>query len=273
MSSPLASSGLSCRIGGQLVVDDVSLSVNRAEWVALVGPNGAGKSTLLAALAGVGPHNRGSLTLDGRAIEQWPARDRARRLAWLAQSGDAEGDIAVNDIVQLGRLPHLGLHGGPGADDQAIVMAAMREMEVDHLAERRLAELSGGERQRVLLARVLAVQAPLLLLDEPTAHLDAPHQRALVRSVRRRVAAGDAVVTVLHDLTLALQADRILVLAQGRLQADGPPSDPMLRAALEAAFDHAFAIVELPASVREAHPRRAPASPADWPRWVAVALS
>lgn len=261
-------SKLSCRVGGRLVVDEVSMSLKSGEWVALVGPNGAGKSTLLSALAGIGLRSPGSLALDGRAIERWPARDRARRLAWLAQTGDAEGDIAVRDVVRLGRLPHHGLRDVETAEDHAIVTAAMREMEVEHLGERRLATLSGGERQRVLLARALAVGAPTLLLDEPTAHLDAPHQRALVRSVRRRVAAGDAVVTVLHDLTLALQADRILVLAGGRLQADGPPSDPALRAALEAAFDHAFAIVELPASVRQAHRT----GDAAWPRWIAVAL-
>ena len=117
--------------------------------------------------------------------------------------------------MRLGRLPHHGLFGAPGALDEAAVDAAMRETECAAFARRRLGELSGGERQRVLLARALAVESAVLLLDEPTAHLDAPHQRALVRSVARRARAGAAVALVLHDLTLALAADRVWLMAGG----------------------------------------------------------
>jgi iron complex transport system ATP-binding protein len=256
----LATRGLGVRLGGRWVVDDVSLEIAPGQWLALVGPNGAGKSSLLALMAGVLAPGRGEVECGGRALAQWPARERARRLAWLAQAGESDGEIAVREVALLGRLPHHGLFGAPTPHDVAVAAAAMRDAEVEHLGECRLSALSGGERQRALIARALAVEAPLLLLDEPTAHLDAPHQRTLVRTLRRRVAAGAAAVTVLHDLTLALQADRVAVMVAGRLAMLGAPDDPALRAALEAAFDHSFAIREL-----------APAVPGA-PRWIAVPL-
>jgi iron complex transport system ATP-binding protein len=239
---PLASHGLRLRLGGRSVVDGVDLALRAGEWVALVGPNGAGKSTLLQLLAGLRHADSGQVTLAGRPLQDWTVRQRAQRLAWLAQQGEAEGDIAAIDVVRLGRLPHLGLLGAPGVDDEAAVRAAMAETECSDLATRRLRELSGGEQQRVLLARALAVGAPVLLLDEPTTHLDAPHQRALLRSVAARVRRGDAVAVVLHDVTLALAADRVLVMAQGRIVADGAPSSAALRQALVAVFGHAFSI-------------------------------
>jgi iron complex transport system ATP-binding protein len=150
--------------------------------------------------------------------------------------------MAVRDVVALGRLPRHGLLGAPDEADREAVREALAETATTAYADRRLSALSGGERQRVLLARALAVQAGVLLLDEPTTHLDAPHQRALCRGVRARVAAGVAVVTVLHDLNLALAADRIVVLAQGRVVADGAPGDALLRRSLCAVFDDAFSI-------------------------------
>ncbi len=265
MTALLTTRGVGHRIGSRWVVDDVSIDVQVGQWIALVGPNGAGKSTLLSLMAGVLPASRGSVVCDGRELAHWPPRERARRIAWLAQAGEADGEISVRDVALLGRLPHHGLLGSPDANDIAIASAAMVDSEVDHLGARKLSELSGGERQRALLARALAVEAPILLLDEPTAHLDAPHQRTLVRTLRRRVAAGIAAVTALHDLTLALQADRVVVMVGGRLEAQGTPDDPAMRAALEAAFDHAFAIREL----SQALPIDSPASERV-PRWIAV---
>jgi iron complex transport system ATP-binding protein len=240
--APLTAENLCLDLGGRRVLQGVSLTLRGGEWVALTGPNGAGKSSLMALLAGLRKPTAGTVHLAGQALHDWPMRERARRLAWLSQQGEAEGDIAVRDVVRLGRLPHHGLFGTAGAEDEAAVQAAMAETECSALADRRLSELSGGERQRVLLARALAVQASVLLLDEPTTHLDAPHQRALVRSLRTRADAGVAVVAVMHDLTLALAADRLLVLADGRLQADGPPADPAVRRALVEVFGHAIRI-------------------------------
>ena len=255
----LACRGLVVRLGSRTVLDGLDATL-RPGWTAVVGPNGAGKSTWLRALAGLLPVAAGSVTLGGRPLADWAPRDRARQLAWLAQQdADAGGaDLLARDIVRLARLPHTGLTGALSAADEAAVAAAMAETEATAYGARRLGELSGGERQRVLLARALAVQAPVLLLDEPTAHLDAPHQRALLAGLRQRAAAGATVVTVLHDLTLALAADRVLVVAGGRVGAEGPPSDPALRRALCEVFDHALQIVAVPGDDAAA------------PRWVAL---
>jgi iron complex transport system ATP-binding protein len=215
------------------------------EWAAVVGPNGAGKSTLLSLLAGLRRPDAGTVHLQGRPLADWTPRERARRLAWLSQHGEADGDLCALDIVRLARLPRHGLFGAPDAADEAAVTAAMAETECLDFAGRRLGELSGGERQRVLLARVLAVGAGVLLLDEPTTHLDAPHQRALLRSLAMRARAGAAVAAVLHDPTLALAADRVLVMDRGRLVADGAPADAALRQALVDAFGGAFSIERL----------------------------
>ena len=251
MTAALQAESIALALGGRRVVDAVSLVLRRGEWAAIVGPNGAGKSTLLSLLAGLRAPEGGSVQLEGRALSAWPARERAQRLAWLSQQGDAEGEIAARDVVRLGRLPHHGLFGAITERDEAAVDAAMHETECHAFAARRLSELSGGERQRVLLARALAVQAPVLLLDEPTTHLDAPHQRALLRSLVARARAGAAVAVVLHDLSLALLADRLVVLADGRIHADGPPADERVRATLVEVFDHAFSIERIGAAGRE----------------------
>jgi len=243
--SLLQADALLLSLGGRRVVDQVTLALAPGQWTALVGPNGAGKSSLLALLAGLRRPDAGQVLLDGRPLADWPARQRAQRLAWLSQQGEAEGDIASADVVALGRLPHHGLFGAPSADDAAAVQASMAETASTPFAARRLSALSGGERQRVLLARALAVQSAVLLLDEPTTHLDAPHQRALLRSLVQRARAGAAVLAVMHDLNLALAADRLLVLQQGRLVADGPPADAAVRQRLVAVFEQAFTVEAL----------------------------
>ncbi len=232
---------LDVALRGRRVLQGIGLDIGPG-WTAVVGPNGAGKSTLLRALAGLLAPAAGQVLVDGRPLAALASRERGRQIAWLAQQGEASGDLTARDIVRLGRLPHVGLVGSPGPADEAAVDQAMAETECAAFAERRLSELSGGERQRVLLARVLAVGAPLLLLDEPTTHLDAPHQRTLLAALRRRADGGATVVAVLHDLTLALAADCVLVLAGGRVVADGAPADAVLRAALCAVFEQAFSI-------------------------------
>jgi len=255
-TAPLSAHELVLLLGGRRVIDGVSLVLRAGEWAAVVGPNGAGKSTLLQLLAGLRTPQSGEVRLAGRPLADWPLRERAQALAWLAQQGEADGEIPARDIVRLGRLPRHGLFGAPDASDEAAVIAAMAETECTAWADRRLNELSGGERQRVLLARALAVDAGVLLLDEPTTHLDAPHQRALLRSLARRAQSGAAVAVVLHDVTLALAADRLLLMDRGRLVADGPPGDASLQAALVAVFEGAFSIEQIRAQGRR--------------RWVAV---
>ncbi len=240
----LCAEGISVALGSTRALRDVSFAVQTG-WTAIVGPNGAGKSTLLRALAGLQWPDAGTVRLGDRPLADWPERERARRIAWLAQQGDAQGELTVHEIVHLGRLPHLGLLAAPGAADEALVQQAMTATECAALQQRRLAELSGGERQRVLLARALAVGAPLLLLDEPTTHLDPPHQVALVRLLQRWAASGTAIACVLHDLSLALMADRLAVMQAGRIRAEGSRDDPALHRALVDVFDGAIRIERL----------------------------
>ena len=244
MSADLSAVGLHVCLGRTEALRGLTLQLGPG-WTAVVGPNGAGKSTLLRALAGLQPLSAGQVWLRGVELHRCAPAERARELAWLAQAGDVTGDLTVAETVALGRIAQHGLLGSPGPEDTAAIAQAMALTECSAWAHRRLHELSGGERQRVLLARVLATEAPRLLLDEPTTHLDAPHQRALARLFRQL--ARDAgkprlVLTVLHDLPIALRADRLLVLEAGRLQADGPPRDPAVQASLVRVFGHAIRV-------------------------------
>lgn len=237
----LRADSLSVSLGSTRALDSVSVGFEPG-WTAIVGPNGAGKSTLLRTLAGLQAPHSGSVRLHGQALQEWADRERATRIAWLGQQAETSGELTVREVVQLGRLPHHGLFGASTPRDEAVVDAAMHDAECSAWQTRRLHELSGGERQRVLIARALAVDAAILLLDEPTTHLDPPHQIALVRLLRRRAAAGVTVVSVLHDLALALLADRLIVLDRGRLCAAGRSNEPALHTALIDVFGGAIRI-------------------------------
>jgi iron complex transport system ATP-binding protein len=240
----LQARALSVRLGEREVLQGVDLDLCLG-WTAIVGPNGAGKSTLLRTLAGLQAPAAGEVRLQGRPIRRMAAAERARALAWLAQQGEVTGELTVRETVALGRIARLGLLGTPGPADGATVAQAMALTECTDWAQRRLRELSGGERQRVLLARALATEAPLLLLDEPTTHLDAPHQVALARlfaRLARDPAQPRAVVSVLHDLPIALRADRVVVMARGQVLAAGAPHEAALQRALEAVFQGAIRI-------------------------------
>jgi len=228
-------------LGERTVLHDLSCSVEPG-WTAIVGPNGAGKSTLLRALAGLLKSASGQVTLHGKPLADYAPSERGKAIAWLAQQGETTGDLTARETVHLGRLPHIGLFGALTAIDEAIVDAALAATESTAWQHRRLIDLSGGERQRVLLSRALATQSPVLLLDEPTTHLDPPHQVALAR-LFRRLANTHTVITVLHDLPLAVQADRLLVMRDGAVTGHGESNDAALHAALVAAFDHAIAVI------------------------------
>lgn len=242
----LHAEALQVALGGPPVLRGVSLALHTG-WTAIVGPNGSGKSTLLRVLAGLLAPQSGRVMLGGRPLTELGARERGQRIAWLAQheGGDASGELTVRDVVKLGRLPHLGLFAAPSSQDDAAVDAAMVATECSDWQCRRLYELSGGERQRVLLARALAVSATVLLLDEPTTHLDPPHQVAVVRLMQRLAAAGTTVVSVLHDLPLALQADRLVVLDHGKVRAEGSAGAPEVQAALVQVFGGALSIEQV----------------------------
>ena len=219
----------------------IDLALRAGRWTSIVGPNGAGKSTLLKALAGLLP-SAGPVQLLGRPLHAWPRRERARQLAWLGQNECAADDLTVYDVAMLGRLPHQGWMAPPSAADHAAVEQALRSTQAWDWRERALGHLSGGERQRVLLARALAVQAQVLLMDEPLANLDPPHQADWLLLARALVARGTTVVSVLHEISFALHADDVVVLAAGRVQHHGAAQDSATHRALEKVFDQRIAI-------------------------------
>ncbi len=241
-AEPLPPSALSCRnlvvgYGSRIVLEGVSLDLMASRWTAIVGPNGCGKSTLLRALAGLVPHRCGTISLHGRRISAWPRRERARRLAWLAQTATAT-DLTATEVVSLGRFAHSGWLAHRQSDDDAAMHRAMLATGSLAWAERRLSTLSGGERQRVHLARVLAVEAPVLLLDEPTTHLDPPHQEDVARLLREQAhRCGVTVVSAIHDLSLALTADRLIVLGTRGVVGHGTVRDALAGDWLSAAFE------------------------------------
>ena len=232
------------RIDGRDLISDIDLTIPQARWTAIVGPNGAGKSTLLRAIAGL-QKCEGSVELAGRPLADWPSRERARQLAWMGQQETGADDLMAQDVVQLGRLPHRPWLAAPTAADHTAVRFAMESTQSWIWRERRLGSLSGGERQRVLLARALAVDAPLTLMDEPLAHLDPPHQAEWMALVRARVAAGHSVVSVLHELHLALQADHLVLMADGRIVHSGSPADVNTHEALKRVFGPSLHIAQI----------------------------
>jgi iron complex transport system ATP-binding protein len=235
VSAALAASGLSVALGGREVLHRIDLALPQRRWTAIVGPNGAGKTTLLKALALLLPA-RGRIELLGRDAGAWTDRERARQLAWLGQNEPGAEDLRALDVVMLGRLPHQAWLAPPSPGDEEAVEAAMRATQCWDWRLRPLGQLSGGERQRVLLARALAVRAPVLVMDEPLANLDPPHQADWLALVRRHVAAGGTAVSVLHELNMALQADELVVMDAGRVLHHGPCADPATHEAVREVF-------------------------------------
>jgi iron complex transport system ATP-binding protein len=222
----LRAEGVGVSLDGARVVDGLGLAVGEGEWLGLIGPNGAGKTTLLKAVAGLVPYT-GSIRLDGDEVAALGRRAVARRVAVVPQIPVIPPDTSVLEYVVLGRTPHLGYAGAPGARDVVAARSALARLDGAHLVDRRLGSLSGGERQRAVLARAVAQDASLLLLDEPTSALDVGAQQQvleLVASLRAQV--GLTVLSAMHDLTHAGQyADRLVLLDGGREQASGPPSE------------------------------------------------
>jgi len=201
----------------------------------VVGPNGAGKSSLLKALAGLLPH-QGQVLWQGQPLQNWPRAQRALHLSWLGQGETSTLDLLVKDVVMLGRLPHQSWWGAPTAQDAQMVQAALKATQAWDWRERTLGELSGGERQRVLLARAMAGNAPIMLMDEPLTNLDPPHQVDWLEQVRCLLVQGTTVVSVLHEVGMALHADEIVVMREGRVVHHGAGREPATHAAIEAVF-------------------------------------
>jgi iron complex transport system ATP-binding protein len=215
------------RLSQQLVLRDVSLSVEPGEILALVGPNGSGKTTLLRAALGLIKPEKGQVFVKGRSVTTLSPRERALIMAWVPQQEFASENLTVEDFVALGRYPHLGSYSPETSADNEAIDSALTETSLLSFRERGILELSGGERQRALYARALAQGTPLLLLDEPTSHLDIAYQLEVMEKLSsfRRSAPGRAVVVSLHDLNLACRfADRILWLSHGHCVTIGTPA-------------------------------------------------
>jgi len=237
VTSAIRIDGVTVSLGGTVVLDSVSTTVDEGRLVGLVGPNGAGKTTLLRTINGVLEPEQGSVRVAGQDVAGLDARATSQLVATVPQSTASTFEFPVRRIVEMGRTPHLGRFGTRTAADRDAVDEAMDRAAVDHLADRPVTEVSGGERQRVFLARALAQDTPVLLLDEPTSDLDVNHQVRTLDLVADLVAEGRTVVAAIHDLDLAARyCDELRLLHDGRIRATGSPDEVLTDASVEAAF-------------------------------------
>jgi iron complex transport system ATP-binding protein len=234
--SALDFANVSVAYGSRAALSDVTASFDKGAVTGLIGPNGAGKTTLLrTALGFLRAH--GDVRVLGKPLADWSRESLARSIAYLPQTGDAHWPILARRLVSLGRMPHRAALKPLSAEDNAAIDAALDRCDAREFATRRMDELSAGERARVLLARALATQAPILLVDEPAAHLDPAHQLQLMELLREEARRGAAVIVTLHDLSLASRfCDRLVVLKQGRVIAQGAPDEALSDATLAEGF-------------------------------------
>jgi len=231
-------SDLAVSFGGQSVVSGVDFSVDRGSLVGLVGPNGAGKTTVLRAVKGTLDPDSGTVRVDGDPIREKSAKAVSRLVASTPQGTALSFDFSVRQTVEMGRTPHLGRFDRMDEGDRRAVNTAMERASVAEFADRPFTSLSGGERQRVLLARALAQETPVLLLDEPTASLDINHAVRTLELVRTLVDDGKTAVAAIHDLNLAARyCDELVLLAGGEVRAAGRPTDVLTSDTLRDAFD------------------------------------
>jgi iron complex transport system ATP-binding protein len=240
--------GVSAGYGARSVLEGVSVAVAAGEVVALVGPNGAGKTTLLRVASGALRPTRGTVRLDGRDLARIPAREAARTVAGVAQDDDPAFAFTAREVAAMGRYPRLGPWRAEGAEDRAAVDRALAVAGLEEVADRPLPSLSSGERRRAAVARCLAQEADVLLLDEPTAHVDVGREARVLAAFRAEAKErGRAVLVALHDLALAgLFADRVVLLVAGRVAAEGAPREVLTEERLGAAFGADLCVIAHP---------------------------
>lgn len=233
------------RIGTAEILADVTLEIPYGRVLALVGPNGAGKSSLLKILTGDVSPTAGEVRLDGRPLSQWSPRELSRARAVLLQSNQVAFSFTAAQVIEMGRAPWIGSERSD--DDETIIADAFRRADVAHLAPRSFPSLSGGEQARVSLARVLAQDTAVIMLDEPTAALDLRHQEDVLRIARELALVGRAVVVVLHDLSLAAAyADDIAIVHNGRMVAQGDPADVLTEDRITAVYETPVRVIPDP---------------------------
>lgn len=223
--------------GKRRILEDVSLSIPSSEFVAVIGPNGSGKTTLLQCLLGIRRADSGEVFIQGLPIKTLSRKALAQKLAFLPQDTSTEFAFTVREVVAMGRYPYLSRFQTASANDARIIEKALSITDTSHLAHQSITELSGGERQRTFLARSIAQETPLLLLDEPTANLDMSHQVEMLELAKHLVSQNRTVIAAIHDLSLASRyADRVILLYQGRAVSDGPPQAVITERNLEQYF-------------------------------------
>ncbi len=244
----LTAQNVSYRVNGSWLVENIDLRVQVGEFLALVGANGAGKSTLLKLLAGDLPPSNGSVMLQNIPLKKYAAHELALQRAMMAQQVQVSFDFTVQEVVMMGRHPHIRFGSGESRRDAEIVQQALETTETVHLKHRFFPTLSGGEQARVTLARVLAQDTPLILLDEPTAALDLRHQQLMMGLLKNLTAQGKAIVAIVHDLNLAAgYADKIGIVHGGKLVQHGAPADVLTEAVLQEVFALPVKVVDHPA--------------------------
>jgi iron complex transport system ATP-binding protein len=234
----LSAKKVSLHIDGSSIIHDIDLELQPCELLGIIGPNGAGKSTLLRILCGLQQASSGSILLEDTPLASIPQRQRAQKIAYLAQEGVVHWPLTVERLVELGRHPHLEGWQRGGADDRKVVESSMQDADILELRERTFDTLSGGERMRVLLARALAVEPTILLADEPVAALDPAHQLDLMALLRNHCDQGGAAIIVLHDLSLAAHfCHRLQLLHHGKSVANGSPEAVLSTENLEQVYE------------------------------------
>ena len=237
---------LTCGYGRRPVLTEVNLTVAGGELVCLLGPNGSGKTALLKTLAGLLPPLGGEVRLAGRGRSDWPARERARLLAYVPQAHAPVFPFTVRDVVVMGRTAQWPLWSGPTAADWRAAEAALALVQLEAFADRLYTEISGGERQLTMMARALAQQAGFLVLDEPASSLDFGNQIRVLQTLRRLVQSGIGVLMATHHPEHALRcAARVAIVRDGRLQRAGPPGEIVTAASLEAVYGVPFVVSDI----------------------------
>lgn len=246
----LAASQISVRVKDSQLLDRVSFTVEKGEWLSIIGPNGAGKSTLLRAIAGAA-HCDGSVTVLGEPLAELGLKERAKLVAWVPQTPTIPGGMGVIDYVLLGRTPYLHPLANPSKDDLAAAHETLRDLQLESLEKRLVETLSGGERQRVVIARALVQDTPVILLDEPTSALDLGHQQEVLQLLDRLRANGErTIISTMHDLTLAGHfADRVLMLANGSVVAEGPAHHVLTEANIDEHYGASVTIADVDGTI------------------------
>jgi iron complex transport system ATP-binding protein len=239
---------LSVFYGDRQILHEIQLEVHSGEIVALLGPNGAGKSTLIRSISGVIPIRSGNIFVDQKDVTSLSTMERARHISVVPQALSMPPAFTVWETVLLGRTPYLNFLGQTSAKDEAIARQALEQVDVVHLIEKRMDEISGGEQQRVLLARTLAQDTPILLMDEPTTHLDISHQIDLLKLITKQAREKNLTVLVaLHDLNLAsMFADRIAIVQHGLLCVAGTPQETLTSEIINSVYHVPVHIVSHP---------------------------